>query len=446
MNIFSFITVSGTYTLQAGWSSVLIVPDGTVQVVNGASPPESLTITAPLKMGNGVNLYSQLVINGNAKLVINGDSVVSNHVVPGSAVWGAISGSPSNQTDLQNGTIQGTFTPANSAVVTGDTFKAAFQKLQGQISGISLSSRWAITGNTLAVRGTFGGTAGTTLGWDYIINGVTIGGWSNGGVLSTLNGITTTSIEMSGAITAAGINSVDPVNRLLKNSLGNTTVNYESALLTSSGLTLVRWGDAELLDASGVVSVYWNNRTLRDSSSNVRYDWQNGIQYLDEIYDLSGLKAIDVTMRQIMYDTFIVFDGNSGWLKWNNIVALDFQYRVLADTTGANLADWQSPTQGIRYANELSATFVDRSLVDKGYVLSVIGFSGNFSGVGTATTTFTVTIGSTMANNTYKVVASPSNVLSSALFYIDNKTTTTFDVVYLAGLTGTVAFDWILKP
>lgn len=70
--------------------------------------------------------------------------------------------------------------------------------------------------------------------------------------------------------------------------------------------------------------------------------------------------------------------------------------------------------------------------------------SGSFSGVGTATTTFTVTIGSTQANTTYKVVASPSNVLSAAVFYINNKTTTTFDVVYIAGLTGTVAFDWIL--
>lgn len=72
--------------------------------------------------------------------------------------------------------------------------------------------------------------------------------------------------------------------------------------------------------------------------------------------------------------------------------------------------------------------------------------ANSFSGVGTATTTFTVTIGSTMSNNTYKVTATPTNLLSAAVFYINNKTTTTFDVVYLAGLTGTVAFDWILAP
>lgn len=72
--------------------------------------------------------------------------------------------------------------------------------------------------------------------------------------------------------------------------------------------------------------------------------------------------------------------------------------------------------------------------------------AGSFSGVGTATTTFTVTIGVTQANATYKVNVTPTSVLSAAVFYINNKTTTTFDVVYLTGLTGTVSFDWILAP
>lgn len=72
--------------------------------------------------------------------------------------------------------------------------------------------------------------------------------------------------------------------------------------------------------------------------------------------------------------------------------------------------------------------------------------AGSFSGVGTATTTFTVTIGATQANTTYKVNVTPTAVLSAAVFYVNNKTTTTFDVVYLAGLTGTVTFDWALFP
>ena len=70
--------------------------------------------------------------------------------------------------------------------------------------------------------------------------------------------------------------------------------------------------------------------------------------------------------------------------------------------------------------------------------------AGSKTATGTATTTFTVTIGSTQPNATYKVAVTPSNALSAALYYVNNKTTTTFDVVYLAGLTGAVAFDWIL--
>lgn len=72
------------------------------------------------------------------------------------------------------------------------------------------------------------------------------------------------------------------------------------------------------------------------------------------------------------------------------------------------------------------------------------GKTGSFSQVGTATTTFTVTIGATQANNTYKVFVTPTVLLSAAVFYVTNKQTTTFDVVYLAGLTGTVTFDFII--
>lgn len=72
------------------------------------------------------------------------------------------------------------------------------------------------------------------------------------------------------------------------------------------------------------------------------------------------------------------------------------------------------------------------------------GVSGSFSGVGTATTVFTVTFGGTQPNATYQVNVTPTAALSAALFYVTNKTTTTFDVTYLAGLTGTVTFDWSL--
>ena len=72
--------------------------------------------------------------------------------------------------------------------------------------------------------------------------------------------------------------------------------------------------------------------------------------------------------------------------------------------------------------------------------------SGSVSATGTATTTFTVTIGQTQPNTTYKPFITAQNALSATMFYISNKTTTTFDVVFVTGLTGTVAFDWKLIP
>lgn len=111
-------------------------------------------------------------------------------------------------------------------------------------------------------------------------------------------------------------------------------------------------------------------------------------------------------------------------------------------TSGTNLTTTEAG------AVEYDGTHLYYSAVNSGprYTLDRQAIGGSVSTTGTATTTFTVTIGATQANSTYKVTATPSNVLSAAVFYINNKTTTTFDVVYLAGLTGAVAFDWILTP
>ena len=72
------------------------------------------------------------------------------------------------------------------------------------------------------------------------------------------------------------------------------------------------------------------------------------------------------------------------------------------------------------------------------------GYSGSFSATGTATTAFTVTFGGTQPNATYQVLITPTNVLTAAVLYVTSKTTTTFTVTFITGLTGTVAFDWLL--
>jgi hypothetical protein len=71
-------------------------------------------------------------------------------------------------------------------------------------------------------------------------------------------------------------------------------------------------------------------------------------------------------------------------------------------------------------------------------------FNGNFSGTGTATTAFTVTLPTTQSDATYSVSIMPKNALSATGWYISARTTTTFTITYLTGLTGAVDFDYII--
>lgn len=54
---------------------------------------------------------------------------------------------------------------------------------------------------------------------------------------------------------------------------------------------------------------------------------------------------------------------------------------------------------------------------------------------------FTVTIGQTMPNTNYIVSVTPTSSVAASFCYVTNKTTTTFDVVYLSILTGIVSFE-----
>jgi hypothetical protein len=109
--------------------------------------------------------------------------------------------------------------------------------------------------------------------------------------------------------------------------------------------------------------------------------------------------------------------------------------------TGAQIAAISSPATALEaYNTDAGAQYQYNGSAYK----SVGTISGSYSTTGAATTVFTVTFSGTQPNSTYKVVVTPTNALSAALYYVTNKTTTTFDVTYLAGLTGGVAFDYAI--
>lgn len=108
--------------------------------------------------------------------------------------------------------------------------------------------------------------------------------------------------------------------------------------------------------------------------------------------------------------------------------------------TNTQMAAVSSPATGLSlYNTDAKASFEynGASYQSTGIV------SGSYnSGAVVAQTTFTVTFGGTQPNATYHVNVAATNLLGAAVFYVNNKTTTTFDVVYLSGLTGTLTFDY----
>lgn len=106
-----------------------------------------------------------------------------------------------------------------------------------------------------------------------------------------------------------------------------------------------------------------------------------------------------------------------------------------------------NPLEGIPYLIGRSGTSGNAAVLSAATSRTLLGiYEGSFSGTGSATTTFTVTIGSTLGNSGYKVEVTPTSAVAAAPFYVNNKTTTTFDVVYLSAVTGSEKFDWVVTP
>jgi len=100
---------------------------------------------------------------------------------------------------------------------------------------------------------------------------------------------------------------------------------------------------------------------------------------------------------------------------------------------------------GNRIVQASSTGILQSTTIDPANILqSSSVFNGNFSGTGTATTAFTVTLPTTQPDATYSVSIMPKNTLSATGWYISARTTTTFEVTYLTGLTGAVDFDYII--
>jgi len=300
--------------------------------------------------------------------------------------------------------------------------------LSGSNTGDQTLTIAGTTSPTIALSGsntaTFAAGTGITLGQSagtITITGTgsgvtTIGVTTANGVSGTSSGGTTPSLTIAlGAITPTTVNGLQV--SLGKNSIGNNVALSSNALRDNT---------------SGYYNVAIGSSSLQDNTSGLN-NVAIGVNALISNTTSSGSVGIGC------WAGYASTDANSFYL--NNI----YQGGSMASDKAYSLLYGQfSGTAGSLTGQQLT---VNGALNVNGTITGTnLPIAGSFSGVGTATTVFTVTIGRTMANTTYKVNVTPTSVLSAALFYVTNKTTTTFDVTYMAGLTGTVTFDWILSP
>jgi hypothetical protein len=201
------------------------------------------------------------------------------------------------------------------------------------------------------------------------------------------------------------------------------------------------------IDSVGTVSVLGNSlNSLFDGTSNLSISTlgigggiATGIlgssgQLVTSGDSISGIAAFqsDGSLAQAVPGVDYITPTGSETLTNKSIAATQMTGTVATVNLGSGTASNTTFLRGDQtYATPLTGTTV---------------YAGNFSGSGTATTSFVVTIGHTMANTNYTACVTPVNTLSSAVFNVSAKSTTQFTVTYLAGLTGTVSFDWNVTP
>lgn len=218
----------------------------------------------------------------------------------------------------------------------------------------------------------------------------------------------------AGIFRAPTMNYVGVVFDAIYDSLANLTPVDTSLFLKKSGGTMtgdLNMGGTNLLDVNEIYCDFFNN-----SSGFTRYNLGMGI-----LLDNSNINSVNIADRYLLSTTNTIrVDYGAGTLQIDNsTVTIDWVNREA-------LGNW---TKDAENTDSLSiATY------------SQIPITGSKSQALVAATTITVTIGTTMPDNMYKVFPSPTSTLAIG-YYITNKTTTTFDFV-LPLTTGTVTFDW----
>lgn len=457
----SAVTTTGTLTAtlaNAAATTVLGNPTGssaapvytTAPIVSGLSTAlnfnATATGTASSYFANGTNAYWQDTTNFNL--------VIGNSNAPNT--FSQAGGSPNGQENVVLGQS------ALNANTTGNgNIALGFGTLHANTTGTSnvaigasaLFSPIAQSSNTAIGAGALGSTTGSgnvgigfSAGSGAITNNVAIGGQA----FSLNSGSNNTIIGNQSYKTGVGTNSGNIVIGY-QTASGSTILATSNNILIGDSTVTVPFFGANLLNIQNCI----NAKGIGSTSSTPSIGLANVSAPTARVHIPAGAAGAGLAPFKFTSGTNLTtaeagameYDGTQLYFSpstTRNALIQDNGARLTSGivpvaTTSGYLIDGGASSTELSYLSGVTSA-IQTQLNARTY------YAGSFSGVGTATTTFTVTIGVTMANTTYKVNATPSNLLAAAIFYVNNKTTTTFDVVYLAGLTGTVQFDWSLFP
>lgn len=286
--------------------------------------------------------------------------------------------------------------------------------------------------------GTYSAADGTGTRTDYFTVGST--GTITASTLNTAGIVTNTSAGVLGTVGTTGTGNVV----LAGSPTFTTQIKTPTSVLTgiTSGTAET---DSILVKKSSDNKIYKIPNIYVTQSSTANY-----INRLSPLDSLSGdakgaqvvghnllMQSASATVPGLVNTTNQTFGGN----KTANVFIGD----AAVQTNG--FMNWFDGANGLNLVAPSRSTTYSVTLPSAAGTLartSELAIGNSYSTTAAAQTSFTVTIGATQANTTYKVNVTPTSLVSAAVFYVTNKTTTTFDVVYLTGLTGAVSFDWSL--
>lgn len=299
-----------------------------VTTITAPNPNATLTISGGTNIGSFISGTSTVVLNLDNNINLNGitantiSATTYQNLPPSTFSGGTVTG-PTNFTNgLTANTISAT-TYQNlpvSGLTAGNNIN---------VSGSSGNFTISVTGLTQGLTGSYLPLSGGTVsGQTFFTSGVTITGDTNIADPYGNFSVDTTSrlLYNSGGINTINwdsgllydynttLTSVDFTNRTLNDSGGNLVVDWINLELSDSLNVSLNWTSRNLTDSIGGPSVDWQNRKLYKSGGTISFDWENGILTGQTNIQSSTISA--TTYQNLPLPAF-VNPGTASTINWN---------------------------------------------------------------------------------------------------------------------------------